>query len=221
MEVIDMARTPNPPEPVDAPATPHEQCGQCGSAVDQQQRYCVVCGTRRQHVTDPAIRYLSQASAGARKAGTARSGAPVRRSVGLGTALIIALLPLAVVLGVLVGRASTSGDAKLISELRSQRPEVVTAGAGGSTAAATVSGSHATHTGGTRTRTHGHKASHSSTSTAGNSTSNGSGGAAPLTGKATQAQLNQGAAAAQKVQHSTGKSYVNSQQGLPNVVVVP
>ncbi len=52
-------------------------------------------------------------------------------------------------------------------------------------------------------------------------TSNSTGGTARLTGKTTQAQLNQGAAAAQKDQHSTGKSYVNSQQGLPNVVVVP
>lgn len=221
MEVIDMARTPNPPEPADATARPYEQCGECGSAVDQQQRYCVVCGSRRQHVADPAIRYLSQASAGARKPGTARSGAPARRSVGLGTALIIALLPLAVVLGVLVGRASTSGDAKLISELRAQRPEVITAGSGGSTAAAAQSGSGTTHAGGSHIRTHSHRGSHSSTSTAGSSGSNSGGSTAGLSGKATQSQLNQGAAAAQKVQHSTGKSYVNSQQGLPNVVVVP
>ena len=221
MEVIDMARTPNPPEPADSEESPYERCGDCGSAVEQQQRYCVVCGSRRQHVSDPASRYLSQASAGARRATAAGSRAPLGRSVGLGTALIIALLPLAVVLGVLVGRASTSGDAKLISELRSQRPEVITAGTGGSSTAASVRGSKATRSGGSHTRTHGRRGSHSSTSTAGSSTSNSTGGTARLTGKTTQAQLNQGAAAAQKDQHSTGKSYVNSQQGLPNVVVVP
>ena len=43
-------------------------------------------------------------------------------------ALALAMVPVAVGLGVLVGRASTSGDSKLIAALRAQKPEVITTG---------------------------------------------------------------------------------------------
>ena len=48
----------------------------------------------------------------------------------MGLAIALAAIPLAVGLGVLVGRASTSGDDKLIAALRAQKPEVITTGGG-------------------------------------------------------------------------------------------
>jgi hypothetical protein len=121
----------------------YERCEHCGSAVDRTQRYCVGCGTRRRHVRDPAARYLSAATsrsratstAVARGTGATRRG---RRSPGLGLALVLAVIPLAVGLGVLVGRASTSGDDKLIAALRAQKPQVITTGGGTAATASTI-----------------------------------------------------------------------------------
>jgi hypothetical protein len=119
----------------------YEECEQCGAAVDHAQRYCVSCGTRRRHVRDPAARYMSAATSRARAGSSTavrRSGATPRdrRSYSLGLALALAVIPLAVGLGVLVGRASNSGDDKLIAALRAQKPEVITTGGGGGGAAA-------------------------------------------------------------------------------------
>jgi hypothetical protein len=138
-------------ELVDQPTTqqeqhlPYEQCEQCGAAVDRAQRYCVSCGTRRRHVRDPAARYLSSATSRSRASAATvvrRSGATRRdrRSPGLGLALALAVIPLAVGLGVLVGRASTGGDDKLIAALRAQKPEVITTGGGAAATAATAAG---------------------------------------------------------------------------------
>ena len=103
---------------------PFEQCDQCGAAVDRTQRYCVNCGTRRRHVHDPAARHLSRVTAGARAAARQSTARPTRRpgTVGLGTAVALAVIPLAVGLGVLIGRASTNGDQKLLAELRAPAP---------------------------------------------------------------------------------------------------
>jgi hypothetical protein len=136
-------------ELVDEPTTqpeqhePYEQCEQCGAAVDRTQRYCVSCGTRRRHVRDPAAHYMSASTSRSRatSAAAARRSAARRRdrrSPGLGLALVLAVIPLAVGLGVLVGRASTSGDDKLIAALRAQKPEVITTGGGTAAAAATT-----------------------------------------------------------------------------------
>jgi hypothetical protein len=109
------------------PQTPYEQCDQCGAALDNAQRYCVVCGAHRRHVRDPAARYLSRATGRART--TALSGSPPRkRGASLGTAVVVAVIPLAIGLGVLVGRASTGGDNKLIAALRGQHAQVITSG---------------------------------------------------------------------------------------------
>jgi hypothetical protein len=119
--------------------TPYEQCEGCGAAVDHAQRYCVECGHHRRHVRDPAARHL--ASATGRSRARATSSRPAsggrRRGATLGTALVIGVIPLAIGLGVLVGRASTANDSKLIAALRAQRPEVIMSGSG---SAATTSG---------------------------------------------------------------------------------
>jgi hypothetical protein len=56
---------------------------------------------------------------------------------------VLAVIPLAVGLGVLVGRDSNNGDDQLIAALRSQKPEIITA-AGGSSAPAAVAAPAAT-----------------------------------------------------------------------------
>jgi hypothetical protein len=111
--------------------------------VEATQRYCVVCGTRRRHVADPAARFMSAATAQARTQARSERAAVTsraRRPAGLGTALVIALIPLGVGLGVLLGRASNNQDGKLLAaiEARRQQVDTVTAAVGTSTAPSTV-----------------------------------------------------------------------------------
>ena len=121
----------------------YERCEQCESPVEAAQRYCVVCGTRRRHVHDPAARFHSEATSRARSARTTRApGRAHRRSPsgGLGLALALAAIPLAVAAGVLIGRPSDGTDSKLLAALRAQKPTVVNVGGGaqGGAAAATT-----------------------------------------------------------------------------------
>src|SRR6202034_137392 len=97
------------------PATPaldsHERCDECGSPVEPNQRYCVVCGAHRRGVDDPAARYMTRATAEARheriRAQRAAAGHRSRRTAsGLWTALVLALVPVSAAVGVLVGRSS-------------------------------------------------------------------------------------------------------------------
>jgi hypothetical protein len=129
---------------VDQP-TSYEQCESCGAAVDHAQRYCVVCGTHRRHVRDPAARYHASKTSRSRSAAAQGSPSNAPRSSNLLTALILALIPLAIGLGVLVGRASNNGDAKLLAALEAQRaqgavsPSAATGTGTGTTAQASTS----------------------------------------------------------------------------------
>jgi hypothetical protein len=246
MTVSDPSRSPSsaptvvgPPTPVTAPAAavpaspadpapPYEQCDECGSPVDAAQRYCVVCGAHRRHVDDPAARYLGQASARTRgsrsSAGTAGARRPVGRGRSLGAALMLAVIPVAAAVGVAVGRSSNNDDAKLIQALaRHQAAAVVTtssaassptsaAAAARSTGRTSASAAHKHRKGATSST---HKAAKADASTQYGTVTQIAGS------KPTKAQEQQGAQATQKVQRSTGKSYVNQQNNLPGTVVVP
>jgi hypothetical protein len=123
-----MEVTQTPPTLTAVPSPPeHEQCDQCGAPVEHSQRYCVACGAHRRHVRDPASRYLATRSSRARgSAGARPPGTPRKGTSSLLTAVIVAAVPLAIALGVLVGRSSNNGDAKLLAALRNQKPQVVT-----------------------------------------------------------------------------------------------
>ncbi len=130
----------------DTTASQYEHCDACGAPVDRAQRYCVVCGAHQRHVPDPAAEYLAKVTAARpRQASAAEARQRSGRSPGLGTALVLAIIPLAVGLGVLVGRDSNNGDGRLIAALRAQKPEVVAAsGTGAATAGPAASASTAT-----------------------------------------------------------------------------
>lgn len=200
----------------------YQQCDECGAPVDRDQRYCVKCGARRRTVNDPAARYFSQASARSKVLGSAAGGAaprPVPRGRGLGTALAIAIVPVAVAAGMMLGRSSSNEDSQLIQALAHRQSAIV----GTAPAASVGSGSSASTTGPGAKRSSRSGKSSSSTSKHGKTGSKtGSGTAQQLTGsKPTAAQKQQGAAVTQQVQKSTGKTYVQTQQGLPGIVVVP
>jgi lysophospholipase L1-like esterase len=137
MSVTD--QTQEAPTLVEPPAA-YETCEQCAAPVEATQRYCVVCGTRRRHVYDPAATFLGAATSRSRSAArVARSPvAHKRRSPGLALALVLAAIPLAVAAGVLLGGRGGDTNSQLLAALRAQKPTVVNVTGGGSTSGTTA-----------------------------------------------------------------------------------
>ena len=193
----------------------HVQCERCGSAADDQQRYCVACGAHLRHAYDPAARYFSEVGSSARTllAGS-RPQRKASRSRGVALAIVLALIPVAAAVGVLAGRSSNNEDAQLIRAL-ARRPAAVTV-AGAESQPRQVAARHSR-----RVRAaHHQRARAAHPSKAVSTTRYGS--TAQITGfKATKSERHQGASDTQRVQKSTGKRYVNTQNNLPAQVVVP
>jgi hypothetical protein len=123
----------------------YDPCDSCGAPLDERQRYCVGCGTRRKHAEYPAARFLAAAT---RRERSAAAGVPLaarrRQRASLATVALIAAIPIAVGVGVVVGRSSSGGDGKLIAALRAQKATVIqysgSPGAGTSAAAGASAG---------------------------------------------------------------------------------
>ncbi len=113
----------------------YQPCEECGAPLDSQQRYCVNCAARRGNGSNPASRYFAAMSKRARRP-TARppQKSPTSRAASVG---FFALLPIAVALGVVVGRSdSSNNDQALLEALRRQDAAVASTSAGTSTTAA-------------------------------------------------------------------------------------
>jgi hypothetical protein len=111
----------------------YHPCDRCGSALDDEQRYCVVCGANRRHPGDPVARYLSAARR-PRAATAAPVTAAARRADGRWIAAVFALLPIAAAIGVLVGR----GNSDVVAALRAQKAPVVQIDSGATSTGATA-----------------------------------------------------------------------------------
>lgn len=109
----------------------YEPCEECGAPLDPQQRYCVNCAARRGNGANPSSRYFATMSQRARRP-VARP--PVKAGPGSRAAAVgfFALLPLAVAIGVVVGRTGSSGgnDEALLEALRKQQAVASTQAAG-------------------------------------------------------------------------------------------
>jgi hypothetical protein len=123
---------------VEAPRTPkaqapnhdarYEPCEECGAPMDPQQRYCVHCAARRGNGANPSSRYFAAMSSKARRppvrVGEKRGGGSRVAAVSF-----FALLPIAVAIGVVVGRAGSGPDDSAILEaLRQQGTSTATSG---------------------------------------------------------------------------------------------
>ncbi|MDO9357184.1 MAG: zinc ribbon domain-containing protein, partial [Solirubrobacteraceae bacterium] len=120
----DPADRPTSVSPVQpAPGKPRwEQCDRCQSPVDPAQRYCVVCGTNQRRADDPAARYF--AAARRRRIGVAAPVAVVGNGRTVSTtvaALLIALLPVAAGIGIVVGRGSADSGDQIIQALKASQ----------------------------------------------------------------------------------------------------
>jgi len=122
--------------PTQTPRTHWETCDNCQAPLDEGQRYCVACGTRRPGADDPAGRYFAAAARRARAAAVPAAGA-ARPGSGLRTAVVLALIPVAAAIGVQVGRSGT--NERVLDALKSQKAPVVKVVGGGAAATAAAS----------------------------------------------------------------------------------
>jgi hypothetical protein len=118
----------------------HEPCEECGAPMDPQQRYCVNCAARRGNGANPSSRYFAMASKRSRRPLTPPEPKqnPTSRAAAVG---FFALLPIAVAIGVMVGRSGSSNDNSeaLLQALRERQTTAAsTASAPSSTATATT-----------------------------------------------------------------------------------
>jgi hypothetical protein len=86
-----------------------EPCEECGAPMDPQQRYCVNCAARRGNGANPSSRYFAAMSKRARRplVGPATKQSPTGRAAAVA---FFALLPLAVGLGLVIGRSGSGDD---------------------------------------------------------------------------------------------------------------
>jgi hypothetical protein len=121
---------------------------------------------------------------------------------------MLALIPVAVAIGVSVGRSSNNDDAKLIQALSKSQAQTAGTAAAETTAAANAK---------TAAKAKKHK---SSAKRAGHSSSGGKNAHKPgnITAVPTAAQKKQGAAIVKKLQHTTGTKFLDQ---LPPEVTIP
>jgi hypothetical protein len=191
----------------------YEPCEECGAPLDPQQRYCVECAARRGNGANPSSRYFATMSKRARRP-VARP--PAKTGSGSRAAAVgfFALLPIAVAIGVVVGRSGSDGgeNEALLQALRNQNNAAVAATpAAGATTAATG-------------------AKKGKSKQAGKTASKGDGKVVAKTSNGTVHQVTGFKPSAQKEEEDTklvegnvkqtGSTYIKAQQNLPDVIVV-
>jgi hypothetical protein len=190
----------------------HEPCEECGAPLDPQQRYCVECAARRGNGANPASRYFATVSKRGRRP-VARP--PARATSGSRAAAVgfFALLPIAVAIGVVVGRGGSDGGENevLLEALRRQN----------ATVASTPSVTAATAPGAARRG----KAKRTA-----KAAEKGGGKVIAKTSNGTVHQVTGFKPSARKTEEDTklvegnvkqtGANYIKAQQNLPDVIVV-
>ncbi len=188
--------------------TQHEPCEECGAPLDPQQRYCVNCAARRGNGANPSSRYFATMSQRARRpvARPPAKAGPGSRAAAVG---FFALLPLAVAIGVVVGRAGSGegNNEALLEALRRQQAVASTQAVGDeSTAqAGKKSGKGAKSAkGGGKVIAH---------------TSNGD--VHQVTGyKPPKKVVEENTKLVEENPEQTGENYIKAQQNLPDVVTI-
>lgn len=189
----------------------YEPCEECGAPLDPQQRYCVNCAARRGNGANPSSRYFAAMSKKARRPlgrPPAKAG-PGSRAAAVG---FFALLPIAVALGVVVGRSDSGGSDNdaLLQALRRQEAATATAGAGTAAVPAAKAAGKAGR--------------------ADKAAAKGGGKVVAQTANGTVHQVAGFKASAEKTEEDTqivaenpeqkGEDYIKAQQNLPDVTVI-
>jgi hypothetical protein len=192
--------------------TQYEPCEECGAPLDPQQRYCVECAARRGNGSNPSSRYFAAMSKRARQP-AARPAAKTGSGSRAAAVGFFALLPIAVAIGVMVGR-SGSGDGEneaLLEALHNRNAAVASQPAAGAATAAA-------------------KTKAGKSKQAGKAASKGAGKVVAKTSNGTIHQVTGFKPSKQKTEEDTklvennveqtGSTYIEAQQNLPDVIVV-
>src|SRR3954462_5494140 len=95
----------------------YEPCEECGAPLDPQQRYCVNCAARRGNGANPFSRYFATMSKRARRPSVRPSAVKTSSGSRAAEVAFFALLPIAVAIGVVVGRSGNdSGENEALLE---------------------------------------------------------------------------------------------------------
>jgi hypothetical protein len=209
----------------------YEPCEECGAPLDPQQRYCVECATRRGNGSNPSSRYFAAMSKKSRRPLTKGQAKP--RGGGSRAAAVgfFALLPIAVALGVVVGRSGSGDsneDALLKALHQAEKQQVAAAPVEEEAAAAPTAeaakksakaGKTAKKTGNGTGKNAANEATAKTTGKVLNTTKNGT--VHEVTGfEASKATEEADTKLVEESPEQTGENYVKAQQGLPDVTVV-
>lgn len=185
-----------------------EPCEECGAPMDAQQRYCVNCAARRGNGANPASRYFATMSKRARRP-LARPAAKPGSSSRAAAVGFFALLPIAVALGVMVGR-SGSGEDSSEALLQALRERQATAAAPASTPETAAKAKKKAKGDKAKAKGEGKVVAH---------TANGDVHA--ITDfKASKQKEEEDTRIVAENPEQTGENYIKAQQNLPDVIVV-
>jgi hypothetical protein len=192
----------------------YEPCEECGAPMDPQQRYCVNCAARRGNGTNPSSRYFAAMSKRARRPlfRPAAKQSPTSRAAAVG---FFALLPIAVVIGVAIGRSGSSeGDnealLKALQERQATAASTAATPSAGVTAASPKVKAKAAKTAKSNAKPKEKVVAH---------TANGD--VHEVTDfHASQEKESEDTKLVEENPEQTGENYIKAQQNLPDVIVV-
>jgi len=195
-------------EPVRRPQA-FEPCEECGAPMDPQQRYCVNCAARRGNGTNPASRYFATMSKRARRplSRPAQKQGVSSRAAAVG---FFSLLPLAVALGVMVGRGDSGEDNSeaLLQALKEKQATATVAAAPAAGATGAAKG---------KAKAKGKAAKKGEGKVV--ATSNGDVHEV-ANFKASQDKVEEDTRIVEENPEQVGEDYITAQQNLPDVIVV-
>jgi hypothetical protein len=195
--------------------------------MDPQQRYCVECAARRGNGSNPASRYFAAMSKKSRRPLTksqAKAPGGGSRAAAVG---FFALLPIAVALGVVVGRSGGSGDSNeeaLLKALHQAEKQQVAAAPVEEEAATTTKPNEKTAKSNAKgkkgsSKANAKKAEEDTHGKVLNQTKNGT--VHEVTGyEPTKAAEEADTKLVEENPEQTGENYIKAQQNLPDVTVV-
>jgi hypothetical protein len=96
-------------------STSYATCEECGAPLDEKQRYCVSCGARRRDKGGPAVQYFANAGRRSRRGTGKATGASGARAAAV---LFFVVLPIAVAIGVLVGKGDGNDNKDLADAIK-------------------------------------------------------------------------------------------------------
>jgi hypothetical protein len=203
-----------------------EPCEECGAPMDPQQRYCVECAARRGNGSNPASRYFAAMSKKSRRPLTKSQSKPAGGGSRAAAVGFFALLPIAVALGVVVGRSGGSGDSNeeaLLKALHAAEKQQVAAAPveeeTATTTKANEKGAKANGKGKKSAKANAKKAEEASHGKVLNKTKNGV--VHEVTGyEPTKETEEADTKLVEENPEQTGENYIKAQQNLPDVTVV-